>query len=152
MEKLLNDKPEVALKQVAAALREARKGSDRAVKEDGEILGYWQTPEFIEYLLELADECDRVSGRALEEEKTEKGKVNFSMDGFRTQLSEDVKELRDLVVLVVKDEWFEKEDLADKMNDVICKSNGFNCVSLNGCDSFSDLSDIEVDLIDLESC
>lgn len=61
MEKLLNSRPEVALKQVAAALREVRKGSDRAVKEYNEILGYWQTPEFIEYLLELADECERVA-------------------------------------------------------------------------------------------
>ncbi|HGF5019677.1 hypothetical protein R8O05_21220 [Vibrio sp. 1865] len=152
MEKLLNNKPEVALKQVAAALRETRKGSDRAVKEDGEVLGYWQTPEFIEYLLELADECDRVSVNSLEEGEVENGQVHFSMDGFRTQLSEDVKELRDLVVSVVKDEWFEKDDLTSKMNDVICKSNGFNCVSLNGCDSFSNLSSIEVELIDLEGC
>ncbi|MDF5600783.1 hypothetical protein P3746_20415 [Vibrio parahaemolyticus] len=54
---------EVTLRQVAAALREVRKGSDRAFQEDGEVLGYWQTPEFIEYLLELADECDRVAIR-----------------------------------------------------------------------------------------
>ncbi|AWK83543.1 hypothetical protein [Photobacterium damselae] len=61
METLLDIKLDIALRQVAAALRTVRKGSDRAVKEDGEILGYWQTPEFIEYLLELADECDRVA-------------------------------------------------------------------------------------------
>ncbi len=58
---LLNDKPDVALMQLAAAIREVRQGSDRAVKEDGEVLGYWQTPEFIEYLLELAGECERVA-------------------------------------------------------------------------------------------
>ncbi|CCO46693.1 hypothetical protein VIBNISOn1_1840076 [Vibrio nigripulchritudo SOn1] len=152
MEKLLNNKPEVALKQVAAALRETRKGSDRAIKEDGEVLGYWQTPEFIEYLLELADECDRVSVNSLEEGKVENGQVHFSMDGFRTQLSDDVKELRDLVDSVVKDEWFEKDDLTSKMNDVICKSNSVNCISLDGCESFSNLSSIEVELIDLEGC
>ncbi|HIF9180391.1 TPA: hypothetical protein ACX6QL_001433 [Photobacterium damselae] len=61
METLLDTKPEIALGQVAAALRTVRKDSNRAVKEDGEVLGYWQTPEFIEYLLELADECDRVA-------------------------------------------------------------------------------------------
>ncbi|EOW9480267.1 hypothetical protein ACOCG1_003338 [Vibrio cholerae] len=48
-----------ALKEVTSALRELRRGDDRAVVSDGEVLGYWQTPEYIEYLLELADKCDR---------------------------------------------------------------------------------------------
>lgn len=50
---------QLTLKQVAAAIKELR--TDRPVHEDGELVGYWQTPEFIEYLLELADESDRVA-------------------------------------------------------------------------------------------
>ncbi|TOP71768.1 hypothetical protein CGH11_13000 [Vibrio parahaemolyticus] len=81
----------------------------------------------------------------------EKNRIVFSMDGYRRQLSEDVKELRDIVKSIITDGYdMEPSDLADAMNNIICKSNAFNCVSLNGCDSFSDLSDIEVDLIDLE--
>lgn len=45
--------------EVASAIRELRRGSDREVKEDGEVVGYWQTPEFIEYLLEIAARCEQ---------------------------------------------------------------------------------------------
>lgn len=47
--------------EVASAIRELRRGSDREVKEDGEVVGYWQTPEFIEYLLEIAARCEQGS-------------------------------------------------------------------------------------------
>lgn len=77
--------------------------------------------------------------------------MRFSMNGFRRNLSEDVENLRDLVQSVINDEDYDKEDLVDAINNVICQSNSLNCVSIDGNDDFSLMEDIEVELIELEN-
>jgi hypothetical protein len=51
-----------ALSEVAGYLREARRDSARAVKDKtGEVLGYWQTPEWLQGLSEIGRECQRIA-------------------------------------------------------------------------------------------
>lgn len=54
--------PVEALRQIASYLRCLEMKSGRKVTtEDGtEILGYWQQTEYLQGLLEIADECDRI--------------------------------------------------------------------------------------------
>lgn len=77
--------------------------------------------------------------------------MRFSMNGFRRNLSEDVENLRDLVQSVINDEYYDKDDLVDAINNVICQSNSLNCVSIDGNDDFSLMEDVEVKLIELEN-
>lgn len=89
---------------------------------------------------------ERINPPADEEEN---GLIKFSMDGYRSLLSENVKELRDIVESIVTDGYdMAPSDLIEAMNNVIRKSNAINCVWSDGCDSFSDMSDIKVELID----
>jgi hypothetical protein len=57
--------PKEALRQIASYLRCVKMTGSRAVKEPYssdhiELLGYWQTEAYLNGLLELADECDRI--------------------------------------------------------------------------------------------
>lgn len=73
------------------------------------------------------------------------------MDGFRKQLSADVKELRDLVGDVIRGNYVENDDLQDAMNEVITKSNVLNCVYDPEDKSFNDISHIEIEHLETES-
>ena len=75
-------------------------------------------------------------------------KVNVSMNGFRRNLSESVKGLRDIVQNVIDGEHYDNEGLIDAMNEVICSSNSLNCIFQEGVKDFSDLSNISIELID----
>ncbi len=74
--------------------------------------------------------------------------ITFSMNGFRRNLSDDVAELRDLVKDVLAGEHYDFDDLRNAMNQVICSSNSLNCVLVAGDENFTDLSDLELELID----
>lgn len=74
--------------------------------------------------------------------------MNFSMNGFRRQLSGDVSNLRDMVENVAFGDWFDREDLINAMNQVITHSNVINCVYCKDDPDFSDLSDIEIEHIE----
>ncbi len=76
--------------------------------------------------------------------------MKFSMNGFRRSFSEDVKELRDLAQSIVRDEHYDKEDLIKAVNNVICNSNCLNCVYTADDPDFSDMSDLEVPLLEEE--
>lgn len=56
----LCDEPKAALKEIAGYLRcVSTKG--REIKDgDGELLGYWQTPEYLQGCLDIAAECERI--------------------------------------------------------------------------------------------
>ncbi len=54
------DEPKEALRQIAGYLRCVTVNKDRAVIKNGEIVGYFQTEEYLKGLLEIADECDRI--------------------------------------------------------------------------------------------
>ncbi|MGR5465352.1 hypothetical protein ACPV5G_20660 [Photobacterium damselae] len=66
---LPSNDPIKALQQVAAEIRALRKGNDRAVMCSGEIVGYWQTTDYIDFLLEMADECEQVASNVANETK-----------------------------------------------------------------------------------
>ena len=72
----------------------------------------------------------------------------FSMNGFRRQLSGDVKTLKNIIECVVNGEFYEEEDLIDAVNSVITHSNVVNCVFDNENPDFNDMSEIEVDHIE----
>jgi hypothetical protein len=74
--------------------------------------------------------------------------MNVSMNGLRMNLSRDVDKLREMVLLVLQDnEWYDKEELIDAMNDVICDSNVLNCVYTED-DNFKNMSDVCVERIE----
>ncbi len=77
--------------------------------------------------------------------------VGISMNGFRENLSTDIKELRSLIDNVINDNYFDRDELAEAMNAVICASNGLNCVSMEGDDTFTDISHIELSIIEVEN-
>jgi len=84
-----------------------------------------------------------------------KGTIKFSMNGFRGSLSEDVRDLRDLVTKVIRgyyesDDYCDMDELADAMNTIITSSNVLNCIFDDENESFSDMSDLEVEHIDHE--
>lgn len=61
---LPDDKP-AALSFVASYLRETRRDGTRAVWEHGDgrehdLRGYWQTPEYLDGLEDIARECERI--------------------------------------------------------------------------------------------
>jgi len=56
----LKDELIPALEQISSYLRTVRLGLDRAVKQEGFEVGYWQTIDWLSGLLEIAGECDRL--------------------------------------------------------------------------------------------
>ncbi|WP_083004874.1 hypothetical protein [Halomonas sp. GT] len=76
--------------------------------------------------------------------------MKFSMNGFRRQFSGDVKELRFIIKNVINDEWYSKEELAEALNAVVQHSNVLNCIYSSTDPDFTDMSDLEVEHLDLD--
>lgn len=57
----LSDDPRVALGEIASYLRSVRIERGRAVHENGEIIGYWQTPEWFDGLAQIEAEAENLS-------------------------------------------------------------------------------------------
>lgn len=74
--------------------------------------------------------------------------MKFSMNGFRQNLTEDVQVLRDEVKQALEGEHCDKESLLNAMNSVICNANALNCVFVEGDPDFTDMGEIEVDLLE----
>ena len=49
--------------------------------------------------------------------------MKFSMNGWRHNLSDKVKELRDVASTILNDEWFDADELRDAVTELICMSN-----------------------------
>ena len=77
--------------------------------------------------------------------------MKVSMDGLRSNLSSDIEKLREVAEAILKDEWFDKEDFEDAMNDVITASNVLNCIYDNDNESFSDMGHVEVERLEVIS-
>ena len=58
----LSDAPQKALKEIAGYLRCVSTREREVKSEDGELLGYYQTPEYLQGCLDIADECERIIG------------------------------------------------------------------------------------------
>ena len=54
--------------------------------------------------------------------------VQFSMNGWRRQLSENMQELRDMVTSVLDDDYIDKDDLRNVVDELIALSNSVNCL------------------------
>lgn len=76
--------------------------------------------------------------------------MKFSMNGFRRQLSNDVSKLSELVEDVLRGDHYDEDDLVEAMNDVITHSNLINCVYSEGDEHFDDMSELEVEHIELK--
>lgn len=76
--------------------------------------------------------------------------MKVSMNGLRRNLSSDVQTLRDQVEAVLKGDWCDWDDLRDAMNDVIRISNVLNCVYNKDDPDFSDMGEVEVELLEKE--
>ena len=69
--------------------------------------------------------------------------MKFSMDGFRDQLSNDTRALKEIVGAVIRGEHYDEKDL------VITKSNVLNCVYQEGDPLFNDMSEVSVEPIEI---
>ena len=81
-------------------------------------------------------------------DKSFNGSVTVSMNGLRSNLSQDVAELKELVQQVLNDDYVDKDDLTDAMNNIICASNGLNFISIEGDDSFVEMGETSVEVIE----
>lgn len=77
-------------------------------------------------------------------DQTETFTVTYSIDGFRRGLNRNLAELKSLILDSDEGDIYEdlKSDLLDTLNELINQSNGFNCVSVNEVEGFSDMSDL----------
>lgn len=77
------------------------------------------------------------------------GQIQFSMNGFRSNLRGDMHELRHAIACVLEDVCKdEKDELIDKFDQVACSINSLNYVWVDGMDGFKDMSDApEIELL-----
>lgn len=75
--------------------------------------------------------------------------MKFSMNGFRRNLSNNVESLREIVSAIILDKDYEKEELAEAMNEIITASNVINCVYSEDDPNFTDMGNIEVNHLDI---
>ena len=76
--------------------------------------------------------------------------VTYSIDGFRHNLSDELKEMRNIIKEIEEeygcfDSIISAKDSFDKL---ACSSNGFNCVSVKGFEGFSQMGHVSVELMD----
>jgi len=65
-------------------------------------------------------------------------------------MSKPIKRVANSVDDVVSVLMWAKEMTIKAMNAVICASNGLNCISMEGDDSFKDIGHVGVSLIEVE--
>lgn len=75
--------------------------------------------------------------------------MKFSMNGFRRQLSTDTEALRDIARDILNGNFYEKEDLVEAVNGIITHSNVINCLFSKDDPEFTEMSDIEVEHLEL---
>lgn len=75
--------------------------------------------------------------------------MKFSMNDFRRQLSGDIETLKDLARDAINGNYCDKEDFVEAVNQVITHSNVLNCVYQKDDPEFIDMSDLEVEHIEL---
>ena len=83
-------------------------------------------------------------------QRVKESTITFSMNGFRRNLHCELKELKEHVISALNDEYVDKEDLEDSMNQVICSANGLNCVWDPDNENFTNMEDLYLPLIDEE--
>lgn len=67
--------------------------------------------------------------------------VKFSMNGYRYNVSCNLKELREAISNILEDvHEDDKAELIDKFDEVVSSVNGLNELSMEGVESFSNVS------------
>lgn len=75
--------------------------------------------------------------------------MKFSMNGFRRQLSESCNQLKYIAQRILNDDFYDDEDLVEAVNEIIRHSNVLNCVYTDGDESFTDMSHVQIERIEL---
>lgn len=57
----LSDDPKKSLLEIRSYLSTVKRTPDRKTIQDGEAVGYWQCPDWIDGLHQIADECERIA-------------------------------------------------------------------------------------------
>ncbi len=78
------------------------------------------------------------------------GNICFSMNGWRRNLSDEVRSLRDTVKQLLDEDELDRDELKRVVDEIICMSNSANCLSIPGDELFSDMSDVYVPILDEE--
>lgn len=60
----LPDDPKASLEQISQYLRTLSTHPARAIRQDEEVIGFWQCSDWLDGLHDIADECDRLVGTA----------------------------------------------------------------------------------------
>lgn len=77
--------------------------------------------------------------------------MQFSMNGFRRQLSNEAKSLREIVEPIKNGEWYDEQELFDTVNAIISLSNVVNCAYSDDDPHFTDMSSIRIEHIELHT-
>lgn len=76
--------------------------------------------------------------------------MKVSMNGLRRNLMSDIEELKHIVERVISGDYhdtFDRANLINAMNSVICDANVLNCIFNANDEHFSDMSHVELELI-----
>lgn len=76
--------------------------------------------------------------------------MQVSMNGFRRNMSGNVKELREVAERIINDDGYDKQDLINAVNQVIQDSNVLNCIYYKDDPDFKDMSDVTLEPLDEE--
>ena len=79
------------------------------------------------------------------------GRVTFSIDGYRLNQADTLRELREsLEVMFIDADTDATHDAKQAFNELACQVNSFNCVHVEGLESFNDLSnEPDIELFDI---
>ena len=67
--------------------------------------------------------------------------IDFSMDGFRSNLVEDVEDLRESLVCLFNDIGYIDDEVKDNFNNIACNVNSLLHVSSPSDPNFNEMSD-----------
>lgn len=73
--------------------------------------------------------------------------LSVSMDGLRSNLTNDLRKLRDIVKSISDGENFDSRELVEYTDLVIQWSNSLNCIFIDSDENFNDISHKSVEPI-----
>ena len=84
----------------------------------------------------------------MSDKKTVSMKATFSINGFRSSLSRNLDELREMAEEFSEtDRIDDKELFVELVNDLIYQSNIFNCTYHTEIEDFDDMSDTHIEFV-----
>lgn len=74
--------------------------------------------------------------------------VQFSLDGWRENLSDELKKLRAITTDILKEGEFDENELKEVVDELISMSNSFNYIHTNAIEGFNDVSKANIPHLD----